>query len=144
MGVFVLYWTRFIPCATLRIMSKRISENPNHWSEIMGNPDDWDKKNLQALIDKFCRTKFTVEGQKISGKTYIDLVVAEARDSHQSSDVFNPKNVKSKTTDMRALTTLPPELNKLILEAYPTMFRDVNHSRWFATNFPQFRIAQEV
>ena len=64
-------------------MTKRLHDNPDHWSDIVGLPDDWDKKNIEALIKKFERRKFAVEGHVISGKTLIDLCVAEAKRAHQ-------------------------------------------------------------
>lgn len=36
-------------------MAKTIQNKPEHWSEIVGMPDEWDKKNLTALINKFKR-----------------------------------------------------------------------------------------
>lgn len=64
-------------------MAKRIEKAPDHWSDVTGMPDEWDKKNIQALIAKFEKRKFTVEGFLISGKKLIQLCVAEAKRSHQ-------------------------------------------------------------
>lgn len=129
-------------------MAKRIQDNPDHWSDIMGLPDEWDVQNLQALIGKFKKRKFSIEGKVITGATYIRMCVAEARHSHGMDNAFtasaNPYNEKIKNSEMRAMTTLPPELNKEILEAYPAMFRDKKYSYWFAKHFPEFKIANKI
>lgn len=126
-------------------MTKRLQDNPNHWSDIVGMPDDWDKKNIQALIKKFERRKFIVEGHTISGKTLINLCVAEAKRAHQldgAGSVRNPFGIKSKDSGAAVKMTLPVVLEKEISEAYPTMFRDNRHHKWFFDNFGQFRIAE--
>ena len=124
-------------------MAKRVQKEPDHWSEIVGMPDQWDKKNIQAIINNFKRRKFVVEGQVITGKIFIDLEVADAKRMHQSEDGFNPYNIKAKGTESRAVMAMPIELDKIIKEAYPTMFRDKNHFSWFIKNFPEFRIASK-
>lgn len=122
----------------------RNAEAPDHWSQIVGMPDKWDKDNITRLIDNFKKRRFSIEGQVISGKTYIEMCVAEAKISHQADAIGNEYNVKSKDSDMRALYTMPPELNTELLEAYPTFSRDQKHVLWFAKNFKEFLIARKV
>lgn len=129
-------------------MAKRVANNPNHWSDIVGMPDAWDKKNLTALINKFKKQKFTsvIPGYKkvVTGDTWIKMCVAQAREAHGADDKFNDYNLKSKDSDMRAITTMPPFLQFMIAEAYPTLFKDKAHSLWFAKNFPEFRISKKL
>lgn len=124
-------------------MAKRLREGPKHWSDVVGMPDDWDKKNIQALLDKFYKRKFTVEGFVISGKKLIQLCVYEARKAHQLDGhlaVQNKYGLKSKDSDLRVRLTLPIVLEREITEAYPAMFKDDAQHEWFYKNFPEFRI----
>ncbi len=128
-------------------MAKRLEDRPDDWRDIGGNPDSWDKQNLTNLINKFKRRKFILEGHVITGATYIKMVMAEARHAHGMDSPTARHNkfaLKSKDSDMRVLTAIPPELNKEIEAAYPTMFRHKDHSIWFAKNFPEFRVALNV
>lgn len=106
-------------------------------------PDDWDKKNIQTIINNFKRQKFQVEGMTITGKTFIELEVADAKRSHQSESSLNPYNMKMKGSESRAVMAMPIPLDAIIKEAYPTMFRDKKHFGWFIKNFPEFRIAEK-
>lgn len=124
-------------------MAKRIEKNPDHWSEVTGMPDDWDKKNIEALLAKFEKRKFKVEGFVISGKRLIQLCVAEAKRSHQldgANAMRNPRGIKSKGIDARIRLSLPTVLEAEISMAYPAMFKDNNQHEWFIKNFPQFRV----
>lgn len=106
-------------------------------------PDDWDKKNIRALLDKFYKRKFTIEGRQISGKTLIELCVAEARRDHQldgHNSLQNPFGVKSKDSDLRVRLAIPIVLEAEISTAYPAMFKDDEQHEWFIKNFPEFRI----
>ena len=126
-------------------MTKRLHDKPDHWSDIVGMPDDWDKKNIEALIKKFEHRRFIVEGFTISGKKLIDLCVAEAKRAHQldgAGSIKNPLGIKSRDSGASVKLTLPVVLEKEITEAYPTMFRDNKHHKWFFDNFRQFRVAE--
>ena len=125
-------------------MAKRLEVTPENWSEIVGMPDDWDKKNIQTIIENFMRRKFTIEGEVITGKIFIELEVADAKRQHQSENsTFNKYNVKVASSDARAVIAMPTVLDAIIKESYPTMFRDKNHFGWFVKNFPMFRIADK-
>lgn len=124
-------------------MAKRIHDKLDHWSEAVGEPDDWDKKNIQTLIKNFERRKFQVEGFVISGKKFIQMCVAESKRAHQLDGAnarFNPKGIKSKEIDARVRLSLPVVLEAEISLAYPAMFKDNSQHEWFIKNFPQFRI----
>lgn len=116
-------------------------DRPDHWSDIIGMPDDWDKKNLQNLIGNFYKEKFEIkEGTVVTGKQWTKLEVEDARKQHQQ-DGKAEHGVKIKNTEMRIGTAIPNILWKRIEEAYPTIFRDVDHLNWFITNFPEFKVA---
>ncbi len=131
-------------------MAKRLHDNPNHWSDIVGMPDSVDEENIRTIINNFRRQKFSFTDkqgntQVISGERWIVLAIKDAKRSHdQEHNVWNPKNIKIKETEMRALLAMPPPLDAIISEAYPTMFRDKKHTLRFAKKFPQFMIAQEL
>lgn len=129
-------------------MPKRNHEKPEHWSDIVGMPDQWDKKNLTNLINKFKRQNFTFTdktGKKhvASGAVWIKYEVADSKKSHELGgvgEIANPFGVKSKDSDMRVATAMPNELHRLIQETYPTLFKDKKHFGWFVKNFPEFRV----
>lgn len=129
-------------------MGKRVADAPDHWSDIVGMPDDWDKKNLTNLINKFKKTTFyftAKDGKKygVKGSDWLKNEVKDAKESHQLSGIgeaVNPYGVKSKESDMRVGTAMPIELWNRIQESYPTMFRDEKHFNWFIKNFPEFKV----
>jgi len=124
-------------------MAKRIEKKPEHWSETVGVPDDWDKKNIETLIRNFEKRKFQVEKQVISGKLFIEMCVAESKRAHQldgANAMANPTGMKSKGIEARVRTSMPIVLQDEILLAYPAMFKDDTQHEWFIKNFPQFRI----
>ena len=124
-------------------MVKRIENKPEHWSDIQGMPDDWDKKNIETLIRNFEKRKFTVEGFIISGKKLIQLCVAESRRAHQLDGInalSNKLGMKSKDIEARVRLSLPTVLEAEISTAYPAMFKDDRQHEWFIKNFPQFKI----
>lgn len=123
---------------------RRLKDKPDHWSKIVGMPDEWDRKNLQTIINNFKKRKFKVEGIVITGKTFIELEVADARRMHGYDDTGNPENVKAVDSDSRAVMAMPRELDSIIQEAYPTMFRDKAHFFWFIHHFPEFKIARVI
>lgn len=124
-------------------MAKRIEKAPEHWSDATGMPDDWDKKNIEALIRNFEKRKFKVEGFVISGKRFIQLCVAEAQRAHQLDGInalSNKNGMKSKDIEARVRLSLPTVLEAEISLAYPAMFKDNAQHEWFIKNFPQFRV----
>lgn len=127
-------------------MAKRNAANPNHWSDIVGMPDTWDKQNITNLINTFKKTPFTFEnGTTMSGAQWIKTEIKDAKKQHQqefkASQSDNPFGVKAKESDTRIGTAIPNVLWDKIQEAYPTMFRDRKHFDWFIKNFPEFRVA---
>lgn len=126
-------------------MGKKLVDKPEDWSKIVGTPDSWDKKNIEALVRTFEKTTFDIPemGGKITGAQWIKSTVAEARQRHQV-ELNNDYGLKSKQMDMRILTTVPRPLYMKLLEGYPTLFKDYKQHIWFAKNFSQFRIPRKI
>lgn len=135
--------------ALLNTMSKKIVED-NDWSKIVGQPDQWDKENIQALVNTFSKTTFTIPiGDEedsptitITGAQWIKQGLEEARERHQITGSLkgNEYGLKDKQTDTRVMTTIPKPLQMKIMEGYPTLLKDKKHLMWFCKNFPQFRV----
>lgn len=111
--------------------------------DAIGMPDSWDRANIKALIAKWSRRKFKVEGFVVSGSTVIKMCLDEARRDHQVDNISNPYNFKIKESEVRAVTAIPQGLSDEIEQAYPTMFREKKHFSWFVRNFPQFKISEK-
>lgn len=126
----------------------RNDDKPEHWSDIVGMPDEWDKQNITNLINTFKVTPFTFTKDdgttyKRTGAQWIKAEVADSKRQNQTEgvgEISNPFGVKSKDSDMRIGTAIPRLLWHEIQEAYPTMFRDTKHYTWFVKNFPEFRV----
>ena len=114
-------------------------DRPDHWSDIVGMPDDWDKKNLRTLIDNFYKEKFELNDKVITGKQWTKLEVEDARKKH-GQDVEGDHGVKIESSEMRIGTAMPNVLWTTIEAAYPTIFRDTDHLNWFIQNFPEFKV----
>lgn len=127
-------------------MSKRLQATPDSWKDIVGMPDDEDKRNITALIDTFMENTFEInlpDGRVLSwtGLRWIAFVTEQARDENHAIHGANTFNIKSEASHMRHVLTMPPPLQQKIKEAYPTMFRDPDHFAWFIKNFKAFLIA---
>lgn len=104
---------------------KNYDEKPE-LGDIVGLPDDWDKKNITNLIRNF-ETAFpgAIKENQIAAK-------AEYEKTRAASNKYG-ELIKSSGT--RHIMTLPNALVREIEEAYPLMFRDKNHFEWFVKNF---------
>lgn len=117
----------------------------NKWSETIGMPDEEDYKNICTIIRNFEHQYFNIEGFKVTGKEFIKMCVAESKMSHGldgDKAKLNPYGVK--TDKARVNMSLPIVLEQTISKAYPTMFRDKNHHKWFFERFPQFRVSERM
>ena len=112
-------------------------------ADAVGDPDEWDVRNVTNLINNFKLRKFVVEGHTISGSTLIDMCRDEAKASHGVSQ-FNQFNVKSKDSDSRAVTAIPQALWEELENTMPTIFREKKHYEWFLRHFgKQFMIPEK-
>ena len=117
----------------------------NKWSDTIGMPDDEDYKNICTIIRNFEHKYFNIEGFKITGKEFIKMCVDESKMAHGldgKNAKLNPYGVK--TDKARVNMSLPIPLEQTISQAYPTMFRDKNHHKWFFERFPQFRVSERI
>jgi hypothetical protein len=143
-------------------MGKRLVNTPNDITQVVGTPDDWDKKNIETLINTFKKTVFPItlpstnemaphlRGKvvRISGAQWIKEVVTGARKYHDQAakqslaDTNNKYNLKSKDSELRAVCAIPIPLELKLREGYPTLLQG-KHLRWFLVNFPEFRTSRE-
>ncbi len=131
-------------------MAKKLDDSK--WSDIVGMPDSWDKKNIQALVDTFSKTTFTIPGDDgepsitITGAEWIRQGLIEARERHQTEGTLkgNDFGVKSKDMDMRVMCTVPKPLQMKLIQGYPSLFKDKKHLLWFARNFKMFTIPKRI
>jgi len=104
------------------------------WSDVVGMPDEADKKNLRFIIDLY---------EKIHPGEIAQVVAWEKRQEDENSfggaDDFL---IKNKQSDLRKVLAMPPNLVGTIKDSYPTLFKDKNHFRWFVLNFPEFRVSK--
>lgn len=116
------------------------------WSEVVGMPDEWDKKNIATLVETFSKTTFDIPemGGAITGAQWIKSTVAEARQRHQMDDPSNEYGIKAKKMEMRILTSVPRPLFMKLKQGYPTLFSDYKQHIWFAKNFSQFRLPKKI
>jgi len=125
---------------------KRVQDNPDHWSDIVGMPDEWDKENIRRIIKNFSEEKFSFTEEDgsvttMTGEAWIVSEVEDAKESHrQGLDPINEHGLKSKDSDMRVATAMPNVLWARISEAYPTLFKDRKHLTWFVKNFKMFQV----
>ena len=117
-------------------MKKKAQQN-SKIVDALGMPDEWDKKNIQRLINNFEKrhpglNRASVASARWEYENVVDkLAVGDF-------------NVKSKQLDMRHLVTMHPLFAKELEKSYPGIFRFPEHTIWFAKNFGQFRIAKRI
>lgn len=134
-------------------MSRKLDENTD-WSKVVGLPDEWDKKNIMALVETFSKTTFTVpttdekDGPTITitGAQWIKEGLQEARERHQIDGNLkgNKYGEKAKDMDMRVMTSIPKPLHMKLMEGYPTILKDKKQLMWFVKNFPMFRVPRKI
>lgn len=111
-------------------------KNKSNWSEVVGMPDAFDKKNIMTLIQTYEQT--------FPGKIKY-LVEEEKREEREQGHggTFDPYLMKNKGSEMRKVIVMPAELVQELKTGYPTLFSDRTHFQWFVTNFPMFRVADK-
>lgn len=101
--------------------------------EIGGNPDEWDQKNLQRLIDTYekafpGRLKRMKEDERV-----------EAALSNRTKDF----GVISKESDLRVAFWMPEDLQEVIERGYPSLWTNKKHIAWFLKRFPLFKRSEK-
>lgn len=136
-------------------MAKRLRDKSDGWKDVVGQPDEWDRQNLEVLINQFikaqfkeceifdmeCDEKTCKHPRNISGKRWIDLALASTRRDHQleaHSITTNPFGLKNKDSDSRIVTSMPELLHHIISDTMPTIFRDKGHFEWFLKHFKHY------
>jgi hypothetical protein len=94
---------------------------------IGGDPDDWDRQNIQQFIDMF-----EVYKPGLIRKMRQDVDVEMALSS------TNKYAEVSKDSGMRRAFWLPDELSAVLEMGYPSFWTNPKHARWFIRHFPQF------
>ena len=90
--------------------------------DVVGMPDDWDKRNIQTIINNY-HSKHPQD---------IPRAIAQGRELAGMGPNARPKENKVMGTPV---LELPAELHLTIEAAYPTMFRAKDHLAWFKKNF---------
>lgn len=90
--------------------------------EVIGMPDDWDKRNIQNLIKNYHRK-------------YPSNIPTAIKHGRELSGYDTRAKLKDNVVLGRHVLELPADLANEIELAYPTMFRDKDHLAWFKKNF---------
>lgn len=91
--------------------------------QIGGMPDEWDRKNLEVIINLYDKT---FSGRLKRMKHDIDF--------EQALKKHNPDS------DRHDGMWMPADLQEVIEAAYPSFWTNVRHKRWFLEKFPVFTI----
>jgi len=135
-----------------------VDKSTETWKDVVGDPDDKDRKNIQILIKNFSKEKFkecqvydmdcdqktckhkpTILGQHWIGW----CMAATKRDTHLDTKT-NPYAIKNKEAESRLLTSLPTVLFARIGNTMPTVFREKSHMEWFVKNFKSFLLPKKI
>jgi hypothetical protein len=120
---------------------RRNEPTPVDWTQVVGELDEWDKKNLTNLINNFMKEKYTltIDGvpHLLTGKQLIDATLKTARAKEEAStNVFNrDTGIRDKDSGYRVDMSIPTVLLERILEAYPMIMRDDRMYAWFCKHF---------
>lgn len=118
-----------------------IKEDEYKWNhsvgkETIGMPDATDRKNIQALIDKF-------EKANPGEIAQVRKEAIAERKERTAALKQNEFNIIHKDWDFRATGSFPPRLYKELKKSYPTIFTNKDHQAWFFKKFPQFLVADK-
>lgn len=109
-------------------MSKQ-DNKPKDLSDVVGLPDKEDKRNILTLIKNY----------EIANPGQLKHTLDSARNDMKSQGDAK-YGVVSEQAGRRLVFELPEGLILEIEKAYPLMFRDKNHFRWFVKNFKPLMI----
>lgn len=102
-----------------------VKENkPKNLADVVGLPDKQDKENILIIIKNY--------EKKNPGKLVHTIESARAEMRENGKGEFG---LVGKEASRRLIFELPQGLVTKIEEAYPLMFRDKDHFRWFVQNF---------
>lgn len=115
------------------------AKNYKELGDAIDLPDDVDKERIRRMILRY--------EKKNPG--YILNCIQEARAQHQYSDTMGKTKKAVKYGEVnegisgRLLFEIPEELYRDIEDAYPVMFKNKKHFRWFVANFKELMIPEE-
>lgn len=137
-------------------MGKRLRDKSDGWKDFVGNPDEWDLKNVQTCIDNFRANKYREcevydfgehecqHKKTITGAQWITMSVEQSRQLTETG--FNPINehgVKNKESDARIVSSIPVALWNELSDTMPTIFREKTHFEWFVKHFKKYFLVPE-
>lgn len=126
---------------------RRNEATPDDWTQVVGAPDDWDKKNITNIINNFAKEKFTINGQLVNGAQLIIATIETARKKEEAStNVFNKDTgIRDKESGYKVDMSIPTPLMNTILEAYPMILRDDRMYSWFKKHFGHiFKVRDKI
>lgn len=98
-------------------------------NEVRGEPDEWDRKNIQNFINLFEKAW---PGQIAKLKSEYDVELALSGRTKDYSEI-------SKDSEMRLSMWLPGGLQDVLEQAYPSFWTNKKHLAWFLSNWPIFK-----
>ena len=105
---------------------------------IGGAPDDWDEKNIQEFLTLFEQSTISLpNGSIMTGKQIISKMRIDVETEMALSDTDKFATI-SKDSDMRKAFWLPDQFSAILEVAYPSLWTNPAHTRWFIRKFPIF------
>lgn len=100
---------------------------------IHGNPDEWDRKNLEVLINSY--------EQAHPGRL---TKMASDYKVERALSTRNDYGVVSEQSNARFVMWMPEDLQKVIQKGYPSIWTNERHLHWFLKRFPIFRASEKL
>ncbi len=108
---------------------------------VIGLPDKEDWENICRIIDIYRKESIKRYGFDV----LVDCIATARKDTEQHGGRYDHIakgfNLVNKDSNMRYVFEFPESFVTIIQKAYPIMFSDKEHFRWFCRNFATLRIA---
>lgn len=105
-------------------------------TSVRGLPDEWDRKNIQSLIDVYDNVHPFPDPESI------DMLTRGIRLKRKRQQIdYNDFNELGKETALRHTLSIPSSLLAEIKKGYPNIIKDKLQYRWFLKKFPRFRVS---
>jgi hypothetical protein len=101
---------------------------------VSGNPDAWDKKNIESLIDSY---EMAYPGRLRRMKEDVDVELALSGRTDKFGEI-------SKLSEFRSTMWLPADLQEVLERSYPSLWTNKDHQVWFLQNWPIFKRAEKI
>lgn len=99
-------------------------------ADAIGLPDEEDRKRI---MDRILKYEHEHPGEIIAIRDHARQLSKATKNKH---------GVVNEESRRRYLFELPEELGHWMGQAYPLMFREPSHTRWFAKNFKELLIPE--